>query len=82
MALVRTYATTLARTSRQNPIAPSRLTLTLVEAEYEHVREEVLISEARTVLRAARLTAFVVTTKADAVAVLRGVTSSKTGGRR
>ena len=73
VALVRDYAVRLARKTRVNPPAPSRLTLTLVEAEYEAVSEEVLISEARSVLRAARLTAFTVTTKAEAVAVIRGI---------
>lgn len=77
IALVRDYAIMLARTSRQNPAAPSRLTLTLVKAEYEHVPEDVLIREARTVLRAARLTSLTVTTKAEAVAVIRGVTGGK-----
>jgi hypothetical protein len=81
-ALVRDYAVLLARTSKENPPAPSRLTLTLVEAEYDNVREDVLINEAKAVLRAARLTALTVTTKAEAVAVIRGVTLSKTGARR
>ncbi len=70
VALVRDYAVRLARKTRENPPAPSRLTLALVEGEYDSVSEDVLIAEARGVLRAARLTAFTVTTKAEAVAVM------------
>ncbi len=77
VALVRDYAVRLARKTKENPAAPSRLTLTLVEAEYDDVSEDALIAEARSVLRAARLTALTVTTKAEAVAVIRGVNREK-----
>jgi hypothetical protein len=73
VALVRDYAVRLSRRTRENPAAPSRLTLKLVEAEYDAVSEDALIAEARSVLRTARLTALTVTTKAEAVAVIRGV---------
>jgi hypothetical protein len=71
--MVRDYAVRLARKTKENPAAPSRLTLALVEDEYDDVSDDALIAEARNVLRAARLTALTVTTKAEAVAVIRGV---------
>lgn len=70
---IRNYAVLLARRTRQNPATASALAQGLVDTEYEHVSETKLISQAKDVLRAARLTAFTVTTKAEAVAVIRGL---------
>lgn len=69
LACIRDYAVLLARKTRQNPATPSSLAQSLVESEYEQVSENKLISEARDILRAARLTAFTVTTKAEAVSL-------------
>jgi len=69
---VRNYAVLLARKTRQNPATASALAQGLVD-KYDHVSETKLISQAKDVLRAARLTAFTVTTKAEAVAVIRGL---------
>ncbi|HYA24790.1 MAG TPA: hypothetical protein VEF05_11560 [Terriglobales bacterium] len=73
---IRNYAALLASRARQNPATASALARGLVDKEYDHVSETKLISQAKTILRAARLTAFTVTTKAEAVAVIRGLQPS------
>jgi hypothetical protein len=63
----------LRRNSTQNPPIPSPLVHSVVEADYALVLEDALIAEAKNILRNARLTTFVVSTKAEAVAVIRGI---------
>jgi len=73
LARTRDYAALLARKTRQNPATASPLAQSLVESEYEQVSENKLITEAKNLLRSARLTAFTVSTKAEAIAILRGL---------
>ena len=72
-ARIRAYAGRLRRQSTQNSATASPLAHKAVKADYSLVPEDALIAEAKNVLRNARLTTFLVTTKAEAVAVLLGI---------
>ena len=77
VAHIRAYVGLLTRTTRQNPATPSRLAHEVSEADYKQVSEDMLISEAKNILRATKLTAFVVATRAEAVAVIRGLSHGR-----
>jgi len=72
-ARIRAYAGQMRRNTTQNPPAASPLAHNAVETNYPLVPEDALIAEAKNILRHARLTTFVVTTKAEAVAVILGI---------
>jgi len=71
---VRSHAVALLRSGKQNSPLASRLAHLVVEAEYASVSEDALIHEAKDVLRAARLS-LIIRSKAEAVAVIRGITA-------
>ncbi|SPF49855.1 hypothetical protein SBA1_950004 [Candidatus Sulfotelmatobacter kueseliae] len=72
-ARIRAYAGQLRRNGTQNPPTASPLAHRALETDYALVPEDALITEAKIVLRNARLTTFAVTTKAEAVAVILGI---------
>jgi hypothetical protein len=77
-ARVRVYAGQLRHQGTQNPPTASPLAHSAVETDYALASEDALITEAKNVLRIARLTTFRATTKAEAVAVILGING---GGR-
>ena len=72
-ARVRVYAGQLRRRGAQNRATASPLAHSAVQTDCALVSEDVLIAEAKNVLRNARLTTFRVTMKAEAVAVILGI---------
>jgi len=76
-ARIRAYAGHLRRHSTQNPALASPLAHNAVETDYALVREDALMAEAKSILRNARVTTFVVTTKAEAVAVILGINGNQ-----
>ena len=70
---VRRHALTLVRSGRPNYVTPSPLTQKLAETYYAETTEQELMALAQRVLRAARLTTFVLQTKADAVSIIEGI---------
>jgi hypothetical protein len=71
-ARIRAYALLLNRTTKYNPAVPSRLAHDS-EADFDQLSDDRLISQARTILRETRLTTFTVSTRVEAVAVIRGL---------
>jgi hypothetical protein len=70
---VRRHALHLRKSGRQNSVAPSLLANRLAESDYLETPESELFAQAQRVLQAARLTAFTVTTKAEAVSIIEGI---------
>jgi hypothetical protein len=70
---VRRHALRLRKSGLHNSVAPSLLSNRLVESNYAETPELELIAQAKRVLQAARLTAFTVTTKAEAVSIIEGI---------
>jgi hypothetical protein len=70
---VRQHASTLVKSGNQNCVTPSRLTQELAATCYADASEQGLIALAQRVLRVARLTTFILQTKADAVSIIEGI---------